>query len=481
MPSDLKELTALVCTHGLFVSQAARLARDLGKVYLYTPGAQATSFPAMNIGNIGYGLPGVERVDSIFGEHFDDVDLFVFPDIYFADEQEYLESIGKNVWGSRRGEELELYRELAKQEMERLGLPVQPWKKLTGIEALRSHLKANENQFVKINRWRGNFETFKSVNYELSEVKLDEIEHTLGGFKDIVEFVCEDELTDCVEAGLDIYCIDGKYPAATLVGIEVKDLGYVGQFKQWDAIPEPLRRWHEKMGPTLAKYNYRGWLSNEIRIGKDLEPYMIDATCRTPSPPGELLQEFHINFSEIIWEGAQGNVVDPKPAGKFGVQVLLKSAWAEKNWQPVEYPEEFAPQIKLFNAVDIDGKHYVVPQDEELQEIGAVIGWGDTLESAVDHMQEAADSIEGFGIQIPMGSIDKAKEQMEELAALGLPVFTLEGAKSTPRTPAPPKPKPTRPPLPPPPKPKSRRLKIEGVERDPLTHRITGAKVSMED
>ncbi len=415
--------TALVCTHGLFISQAQRLARDF-RVLLYTPGAEATSFPSMNIGLIGSGLPDVERVDSIFGDHFDSVDLFVFPDIYFADEQLYLESIGKKVWGSRRGEELELYRDLCKKAMERLGLPVQPWKKLVGISALREYLGTHDNQYVKINRWRGNFETFKSVSGELSEVKLDEIAHQLGGFQEIAEFVVEDELPDCVEVGVDTFCIDGKYPNASLVGIEVKDLGYVGRFVEWDKIPEPIRRWNDKMAPILAKYGYRGWVSNEIRIGTDLVPYMIDMTARSPSPPSELYQEFYTNFPQIIEAGARGEVVDPIPAGEYGVQVLLKSAWAEKNWQPVQYPDEFAQQIKLFNAVDVDGRHFVVPQDEELQEIGAVVGWGDTLQEAIDHMQAAADSIEGFGIQVPMGAIDKAQTQMDELTEMGLPVFT---------------------------------------------------------
>jgi hypothetical protein len=413
--------TVMVVCNPLFVSQAARLARDFGHVLLHVP--PHGSFVTMNAGMVGHGLPGVERVESIFCPQFDEIGTFVFADLGFADVQTYLESIGKNVWGSRQGEELELHRELCKQAMEGVGLPVQPWKKLTGMDDLRAHLKAHQNQYVKINQWRGNFETFKSANYELSRVKLDEIEHGLGGFRDLAEFICEDELPDCVEVGIDTYIIDGRYPASTLLGIEVKDLGFCGQFMEWGKIPEPVRRWNEKMAPLLGQYGYRGPISNESRIGRDLEPIMIDATCRSPCPPSELWQELYTNLPEIIHEGARGNVVDPKPAAKFGVEVIMKSSWAEKNWQPVAYPEEYANQIKLFNAVDVDGTHYVVPQDEELQEIGAVVGWGDTLEAAVDHMQEAADAIEGFGIQIPEGSIDKAREQMEELADFGLKLF----------------------------------------------------------
>jgi hypothetical protein len=292
---------------------------------------------------------------------------------------------------------------------------VQPWKVVKGIDALREHLMENENQHVKINRWRGLTETFFSPNYATVEPKLDDIQNLLGGFKDIAEFIVEDDLPDCVEIGLDSYCIDGEFPARTLCGIEVKDLGYVAEVKDWTEIPEPIRRWNETMAPVLESYGYRGFLSTEVRIGKDLEPYMIDLCARAGSPPSELYSEFYENFSEIIWEGANGNLVDPQPIAKFGVQVVLKSSWASGHWQPVIYAPEFERNIKLFNCVVVDGKRFVVPLDEEMSEIGAVLGWGDTLEAAVAMAQKAGEAIEGFGIKFGMGPIDTATEQMQEM------------------------------------------------------------------
>jgi len=423
--SNYSDKCVMVISHGLFAHVAERLTRDFGRVLLYIPW-NSNSFPTSNVGELGYGVPGVERVDSIFGKHFEDVDLFVFADIYFSAEQVYLESIGKRVWGSRNGEELEIYRETCKEVMADLGLPLNPWKKVKGVKALREYLKANPCQYVKFDKWRGNFETFRSESYDLSEVKIDEIAHNMGAFQHVAEFICEDELPDCVEIGTDLFTIDGQLPSQTLLGIEVKDLGYVGEFKQWASIPEPVRRWNEAMSPIFAKYGYRGWLSNEIRITKDLEPYMIDATCRMPSPPGELCSEFYTNYADILWHGADGVLVDPEPAAKFGMEIIIKSDWAKENWQPVQYDEKFAKQIKLFNPMIIEGKRYVVPQDEDMAEIGAVVGFGDTLEAAQEHLMAAANSIEGFGIKVPKGTIDDAKEEMQKLADFGLPVFTLE-------------------------------------------------------
>jgi hypothetical protein len=424
MNDDLKTKTVLVVANPLFVALAERLARDFKKVYLWVP--FSGSFPTMNAGMVGTGLEGVERVDSIFGPHFNSVDLFVFVDLYHAAEQIYLESIGKRVWGARNGEEMEVYREVAKKLMEQAGLPVNPWRIITGIDALREHLKANKDQHVKIDRWRGLTETFFSPNYETVEAKLDDIQHLLGGFKDVAEFIVEDDLPDRVEIGMDGYCIDGEFPKNLLVGIEVKDLGYVSEFVAWDAVPEPIRRWNERMAPYLATYGYRGFLSTEVRIGKDKVPYMIDLCARAGSPPSELYSEFYENFSEIVWHGAAGVLVEPKAKGKFGVQVVLKSSWASGHWQPVSYPPEFDRNIKLFNCVVVEGKRFVVPLDEEMSEIGAVIGWGDTLEAAIAMVQEAGEAIEGFGIKFGLGPIESAKEEMEKIEALGVSPFSID-------------------------------------------------------
>jgi len=372
----------------------------------------------------------VELVDDVFGGHFEEVGLFVFPDLGHSALQVHLESLGKLVWGCRNAEEIENYRELCKELMEHKGLPVQPWKMLKGIKALREHLKANKDQHVKINRWRGVTETFFSPDYETVEPKLNHIAHNLGAFGEVLDFIVEDDLPDRVEVGVDTYCIDGQYPDNTLFGIEVKDCGYIGQMVKWGDIPEPLRRWNETFAPYFAEYGARGSISNEIRIGKDKEPFMVDATIRAPCPPSELWQELFTNLPEIMLRGAEGKLVEPIPAGNWGVEIVIKSPWAEKNWQPVMYPEKYAQQIKLFNQVMVDGIRYVVPQDEDMTEIGAVVGWGDTMEAAMDHAREAGEAIKGYGIKFSMGAADCAIEQIEELAKLGVSPFTLEKPKT---------------------------------------------------
>ena len=416
--------TAMVIVNPLFIEFAVRMARDFGKVYLFTP--WVSTFPKIQQGWVGYGMEGIEKVDDVFGDHFDEVDIFIFGDIYRGDLQVYLESIGKRVWGPRKGEELEIYREVCKEVMARNGLPLQPWKVVKGLANLRAHLKKSKDQHVKIDKWRGNFETFFAENYDLVKPKLDEIATQLGAFQDELEFIVEDHLPDCVEVGVDAYCIDGQFPKHTLCGIEVKDLGYVAEFLEYDKIPEPITRWTTKMAPELAQYGYRGFLSNEIRISEDKKPYMIDACCRLGCPPNELYQEFYTNLAEIIWEGSNGVLVEPKAIAKFGVEIIMKSDWAKTNWQPISFDHKWRKNIKIFNPAMVNGEYYAVPQDEDMAEIGAIVGWGNTLDEAIEMAYEAADTVSGYGIKIPRGSIDEAKGQMDELSEYDVSPFTVD-------------------------------------------------------
>jgi len=97
-----------------------------------------------------------------------------------------------------------------------------------------------------------------------------------------------------------------------------------------------------------------------------------------------------------------------------------------EHWQLVDYPSEFANQIKLFNQVCIGGKRYVVPQNEEMQEIGAVVGWGETLEEAMEHCRKAGESVTGYGIKFEMGAADKVGEAIAELEEIGMSPFKME-------------------------------------------------------
>ena len=187
-----------------------------------------------------------------------------------------------------------------------------------------------------------------------------------------------------------------------------------------------ITRFNEKMRPVLAAYNWRGFLSTEVRIGKDMDPYMIDLCARAPSPPNELYQMQYENLAECIWSGANGIVVEPEATAKYGAEIMLHSSWADKAWQPISFPDDIREYVKLRNATKIDGVYYAIPQACGLPECGAVIGLGDTLEEALDHAVENAEQVTGYYLEAKMGAIDDIREQCKKLDKLGLNMFDEE-------------------------------------------------------
>jgi hypothetical protein len=426
---DPKDVVAFVIENGLFTSLALKLAKTYKKVYYYTP--WETAFARINTGRIGYGFEdeNLYLVDSVWGPHMDEADIVIFPDIYLGPLQEHLVSIGKKVWGARTGDCLELQRVGMKEILDILDLPVGKFEVVKGVNNLRAYIKANPGGYVKIDKWRGLMETFHASSYEDVEPLLDSLEQKLGPFKTEIEFCFEEPLPDRVEFGTDCWAItdeNGKcqYPKNLISGLEIKDVGYAGIFTKYADLPECTTRFNERIKPVLAEYGYRGFLSTEVRIGKDHEPFMIDLTCRAPSPPSELFQEMYANLAECIWAGANGIVIEPEAVKPYGAEILLKSSWAECNWQPISFPEEISQWVKIRNACQIDGRHYAVPQQPVgLAECGAVIGLGDTLEEACEKALEHAAQVKGYYLEASTQCIDAIKEQIAKMEEYNLSVF----------------------------------------------------------
>jgi len=225
MKQTYKSKSVAVIDLGLFVELARTLTKYFGKVYYWSP--WHSSFPSSNQTEIGEGLPGIERIDDYI-EVVDDVDLFVFPDIYMGKAQEYLESIGQRVWGSRRGDETEIWRKDAKKHFKKLGIPQGPYEVVEGISKLREYLKGHKGKvWVKIEKTRGDTETFPVEKYELSKNEIDGLEFRLGPKAEIITFIVEDHLKDSIDLAIDTYCINGEYPELGLLGTEEKGECYV--------------------------------------------------------------------------------------------------------------------------------------------------------------------------------------------------------------------------------------------------------------
>src|SRR6185312_3285192 len=165
---------------GTFISIADKLSETMAKVYYHSP--YETEYQDVRACVQGTGLDRVIRLDDFLDpDYLDEIDLFVFPDIGFGGLQRHLRSIGKAVWGHMGATDLELYRTMFLDTLEEVGLPTIQSERITGVTALARYLKTHKNKWIKINRFRGNMETWHHQDYEHSVAMLDTLAVVFGG------------------------------------------------------------------------------------------------------------------------------------------------------------------------------------------------------------------------------------------------------------------------------------------------------------
>ena len=377
MTTDFSTRSVCVIDNGLFSELANTLSRSFGKVYYTSP--WVSDLPSSTETEIGEGSPNFESVKDIW-EIIDDVDLFVFTDLHQGPLQTYLVWIGKRVWGSRYGDELETARAEAKKYFDRIGIPQAPYEVIEGMNALREHLKSRDGQklWVKISLTRGDTETFPVNNYAIAKNMLDDMEADLGPAAEHMQFIVEDDLPDSLDIAIDTYSVNGQYPSSAMLGTEQKDEGYICAVKKWSEMPESLVDIYEKLSPALKNYQYKGMLSLESRIGQG-QAWLCDPCCRCGSPPFELQLEMLENLPDILWNGAEGKLVQPEFKGKYGVELIVESEWADDHPVLLEFPDEYRDQIKLYHATQFGKQVWSMPQGSG-ERVAAVVACGDDLE-----------------------------------------------------------------------------------------------------
>jgi hypothetical protein len=288
------------------------------------------------------------------------------------------------------------------------------------MDQLKSYLQTKSDVFVKINLWRGDMETWHHENYDLSEPLLEKLGTRFGARGCDMEFIVETPTPRAVEIGYDGWCLDGAFPTIGIQGFEVKDSVLVAAVQDYGDLPEPIRYINERLSDSLKGYGYRGFWSTEIRATADGQPYLIDPCCRCGSPPSELYQELYDNWDEIFLGGAVGDLVKPNVVAPFGVQVALKSDWAERNWQAVRFPESIAQFVKLTSFSRIGGTVEVAPQDAELTEIGSVVATGPTLLEAIKTVKERCELVKGFRIKPCLDALYDANQTLLDAKNFGI-------------------------------------------------------------
>jgi hypothetical protein len=407
-----KTKSVAVVDNGCFSELATTLSYSFGKVYYNSP--WVADYPTSYHTELGEGFPEFERINDIW-EIIDDVDLFIFPELHQGPLQEYLVKQGKRVWGSRNGDELELYRKEAKEHFKELGIPQAPYEVVKGMTALRRYIKSRgkDKLWIKISRTRGDTETFSVEGYDLGKNHLDELEAEFGPVAEYREFIVEDNLPDTFDLAIDTYCIDGKYPSRSLLGHEQKDEGYIGVVKDWGKFPEKMVDIYDKLSPSLENYQYRNFFALECRTGKD-EIWLGDPCMRVGSPIFELELNMLKNLPDILWQGAEGTLVEPEYKGKYGFEILVQSPWVDDHPLLVQFPDKFREQIKFRYATQFPDGLWIMPQNAG-PIFGAIVACGDSLEDCFAEVKEISGHLKGYKVETFTEAIPRLQKNLDKL------------------------------------------------------------------
>lgn len=418
---EVQELNVCVVDFGSFESLAEKLSETCKQVSYHSPIER--EFRSIDDAAIGYGIPNVQKVESFMDPDFvKETDLFVFPDIGYGGHQRYLKSIGKPVWGSMGGDELERLRTRFVDVVKKLGLPMVHSEKIRGLDNLCEYLKDKKNVWVKVNEFRDNMETWHHQDWLHSQPMLRRLYIKFAVAPELVWFVVQDALDGATELGYDGWSVDSWFPDSSYQGYEKKNELYLGSQTQYDDLPEEVRLVNEKFAPVMGEYGYRNFFATEIR-NLDGIPHFIDPTERMPGQTGEQLLESLDNLAEVIWMGAQGELVQPKWNAKFAGSATLNYKGDLQDVKVIKVPKEARRWVKLCRYRQ-KGDEFHFPANPR-EDVGVVIGMADTIEDTIDAIRENFEAIGDESLYVKLEGFKDLLEDIQKAESEGIE-FTKE-------------------------------------------------------
>jgi len=388
-------LKFLIYDFGLSTEHVVRLARDGGIVRYFTPYVKA--FPQFEDFAPGLGLEGIEKSENFF-EDVDWADVIMFPDIGAGDLCDYLKRKGYLVYGAGlRGENLENHRFETRKLQKELGLPTQGTVPLAGIQKVREFLQSSTAKnktgwYIKLDKFRGDIESFYAKNYESVETILDDIEVALGPFKEAYLFIAEEKI-EGIEPGFDLFFNGTEFLQPYLWGYEYHS-GYIGVYTK--ELPEPLRFVAQKLAPYLQSIDYRGAISVEMIITETGKPYVIDITARFPYPLSAVYTESINNYSQVIHNIALGNKIDLDVNCKYVGCLPLESGYADKHWLKLNFDPKLRNRIKLRMGAAIGNKFYAV---KGFSNVVVLISLGNAVNEIKKELLALIKQVEAHGLE----------------------------------------------------------------------------------
>ena len=140
---------------------------------------------------------------------------------------------------------------------------------------------------------------------------------------------------------------------------------------------------------------------------------------RVGSPIFELELNMLKNLPDILWQGAEGKLVDPEYKGKYGFEVLVQSEWVDDHPLLVEFPEKYREQIKFRYGTQFPDGLWIMPQNAG-PIFGAIVACGDSLEDCFAEVEEISAELKGYKVQTFSGAVPELQKNLDKLEEWGI-------------------------------------------------------------
>ena len=126
------------------------------------------------------------------------------------------------------------------------------------------------------------------------------------------------------------------------------------------------------------------------------------------------------NFSEIIYRGACGELVDPEMTAKFCGEAVIAYTGDKEGWKCIRIPEEVRHWVKLY-ACGYDDGAYHFPPAQDPEAIGCAVGLGDTPDEVLDRLKEIREALKDSAVDVKIEPIADLLKEIEEAQEQGIP------------------------------------------------------------
>jgi len=403
-PSPAQETVLVVDTN-----LALELALALGAAghLVYYAIVHGQPYPRLRDEVSGYGFEEIQKIWD-WGEGLElGAEYVIFTDSGFGHLADWLRSKDYYVIGADgKSERLELDRVYARKVMKRLDINVPDGKVIKGVEeVIKAIAQAKRKLYVKINRMRGDIETFGTDDPEEARTLLSK-----GGFPVFgseLEFVLEEELKG-IEVGVDAFFNGREFLPIVADTIEMKGCGNATKFNK---IEDSV--WFttlEKFEPWLARNGYYGLFCLEGFYDGVLR--VTDVTPRFPYICSYAYPKVIENFDSMLLSLARGEIEAPRLKGRYSVQIGVYTDDTD-SWRIIHHSAE--PEwIAYRKAVRLEEDWYV-PGDPV---VAVAVSAGNSLSAAISDAIKRAESFDMQNIYVQGREfasylnvfLDKAKE-----------------------------------------------------------------------